>query len=267
MAIDSYAAGVLLVILFAAISVAGLFLVRAKVKPESLHESHEVAGYMLSIVGTMYAVLLGLVVVDAMAKFQDARTNVQNEANSIADVFLLSEQYPPQKERQIKDLCLHYVQRVIDVEWPAMDDGNIDPEARRTAIELIRAVRDFEPTTQAQQQIYSIAVQEVCQIWDCRRARTNTSQYGVPPEEWLVLFIGYLVTIVFTYFFGLKNIRMQMAMTVMCSILISLNMLLVLWFGYPFSGDRKVHPEAFQVDKLIFLNQLGIHGEVGKNRS
>lgn len=259
MAIDSYGAGVLLVIFFAAISVAGLFLVRGRVSPESLHESHEVAGYLLSIVGTMYAVLLGLVVVDAMAKFQDARVNVQNEANSLADVFLLCEKYSPAKERQIKELCLHYVQRVIDFEWKAMDDGNYDPEARRTAIQLIRAVRDFEPKTEAQQQIYPVIVQEVCQVWDCRRARTNASQFGVPFEEWLVLFVGGFVTIIFTYFFGLKNIAMQVAMTVMCSLLISLNMLLVLWFGYPFSGDRKVHPEAFKVDQLIFLDQLG-HG-------
>ncbi len=257
MAIDSYWMGAVLVVASVLLSVGGLLLVRSKISYDQFHDAHEVSGYLLSIVGTMYAVLLGLVVVDAMGKFQDARNNVQAEANGLADVFMLSDKYPPERSKQIKELCAHYVQRVVDVEWPMMDDGGIDMEARRTAIKLIRTVQDFEPVTQAQQAIYQVAVQQACQVWDCRRARTNQAQFGVPPEEWLVLFIGGMITIIFTYIFGVKNIRLQSAMTAMCAILISLNMLLVLWFGYPFSGDRKVHPDALKVDQLIFENQLG----------
>lgn len=267
MQIDSYWVGAVLVIVSTALSIGGLFLVRKKVSHDKLHESHEVAGYLLSIVGTMYAVLLGLVVVDAMGKFQEARNNVQAEANSLADVFLLAEKYPPDRCNEIKELCLHYVQRVVDVEWPMMDDGGIDVEARRTAIKLIRKVQDIEPSTQAQQAVYQIAVQQVCQLWDCRRARANQAQFGVPAEEWVVLFVGGIITIAFTYFFGLRNMALQIAMTAMCSVLISLNMLLVLWFGYPFSGDRKVHPEAFKVDQLIFENQLGHRALDGKGGS
>lgn len=43
-----------------ALSVLGMWLVRLKFKPTSLKEHHEVAGYLLSIIGTLYAVLLGL---------------------------------------------------------------------------------------------------------------------------------------------------------------------------------------------------------------
>ena len=145
MAIDSYPVGALLVLSAALLAVGGLFLVRRVMNRDTLRESHEVAGYLLSIVGTMYAVLLGLVVVDAMAKFQEARNNVQAEANGLADVFLLSERYTADKEKEIKNLCVHYARRVIDVEWKDMDDGNIDLEARRTAIKLMRAVQEFEP--------------------------------------------------------------------------------------------------------------------------
>jgi undecaprenyl pyrophosphate phosphatase UppP len=267
MAIDSYPVGALLVLLTAALAVGGLFLLRKCVSYVAVRNSHEVAGYLLSIVGTMYAVLVGLVVVDSMAKFQEARNNVQSEANAVADVFLLSEKFSPEKEKQIKQLCIHYVQRVIDFEWKEMDDGNIDMECRRTAISLLRAVEDFEPKTQSQQAIYPIAVTQVCQLWDCRRARTNSAQSGVPGEEWLVLLVGGVVTIIFVCFFNLKHAALQTAMTAMVAVLISLNLLLVLWFGYPFSGDRKVHPDAFRVDERIFENQLGHHPEVDTTQS
>jgi hypothetical protein len=259
MAIDSYGAGLLLVLLTVLLSVGGLLLFRKYLSKETLRESHEVAGYLLAVVGTMYAVLLGLVVVDAMNKFQEARVNVQNEANSLADVFLLSERFPEKNERKIKDLCLQYVNQVINIEWNDMDDGKQCPEAHKTGIALMRAVENCEPKTDGEQEVYQIAVQEVCQVWDYRRARIAACEYNVPPEEWLVLFIGAIVTIVFTYFFALKSTALQIVMTAMVSVLIALNMLLVLWFGYPFSGDRKVHSDAFVIDDNIFHNQLGVH--------
>ena len=238
---------------------------RRALSPDQLPDSHEVAGYLLAVVGTMYAVLLGLVVVEALAKFQEARNNVQAEANSLADVFLLSERFSPEKEKEIKALCLHYAQRVVDAEWPEMDDGKVDPECRRTAIKLMRAVQGLEPKTPAEQGLYPTAVQEVCQLWDCRRTRVNAAQNGVPFEEWMVLLVGAVVTISFTYLFALKDIRLQAAMTAMVAVLIALNLLLVLWFGYPFSGDRKVHPDAFRVDQQVFENQLGNHKDLEKN--
>jgi hypothetical protein len=170
---------------------------------------------------------------------------------------LLSERFPEAKEKQIKNLCSHYVERVVDVEWRLMDDGKIDMESRHTAINLMRAVQDFEPKTQAEQAIYPMAVQQVCQLWDCRRTRTNAAQYGVPGEEWLVLLIGGVITVVFVCLFNIENTALQTSMTVMVAVLVSLNLLLVLWFGYPFSGDRKVHPDPFQVDKKVFEDQFG----------
>ena len=252
MQLDSYPAGLLIVLCTASLAVATLLSVRKLVSHEMLRQSHEVAGYLLALVGTMYAVLLGLVVVDAMNKFDQARVNTQSEANSLADIFLLAERFPKAREHEIKDLCVQYAQRVTDVEWALMDDAKIDQECSNTAIKLMRVVQRFEPVTQAEVAMYPVAVQQVCSLWDCRRTRTNSAVNGIPFEEWIVLLVGGGLTILFISFFNLENVRLQTIMTVMVAILIALNLLLVLWFGYPFSGDRKVHADAFQVDMQVF---------------
>jgi hypothetical protein len=82
--------------------------------------------------------------------------------------------------------------------------------------------------------------------------------------EWFVLILGGIVTVVFTYFFGIESLKVQVMMTVMVSLLISLNLYLVILFGAPFSGDLQVSPEALHVDKLIFDDQLGIKPFVDK---
>jgi hypothetical protein len=231
--------------------------VRQKVHIDMLMENHEVGGYMLSVVGTMYAVLLGLVVVDAMTRFQEARTIVEQEANSLADVFVLSRRFPEDKQKRIESLCLAYVTEVVQVEWPMMDQAQKSSKARRMCFDLIHEVIDYEPVTESQKAVYPLAVESVCNLWENRRCRTNISDNGMPVEEWVVLGLGAVVCTAFAYFFGLRNLKAQIIMTALCSTLIALNLFLVLMFGYPFSGDMKIKPDALYVDQQIFKRMLG----------
>jgi hypothetical protein len=261
MKIDTYAVGFVLILGTCLLAVLGLLIVRKFFDLDKLKSCHEVGGYLLSVVGTMYAVLLGLIVVDAMTKFQTARNIVEQEANSLADVFLLAKSFPEPKCEKVRVICNDYVNEVLTAEQAAMAEGHISPKARRIIVEMMKEVMDFEPVTENQKAIYPIAIQEACQVWDYRRARTNIAQHGIPQVEWLVLIVGAIVTIVFTYFFGLNNATVQVIMTCMVSLLISLNMYLVILFGSPFSGDLQVSLDSFRIDKLIFDNQLGYSHE------
>jgi hypothetical protein len=60
-------------------------LARRQFGAEVLRDGHDASGNLLSIVGTLYAVLLGLVVVDAMVRFERAMDGVQTESNCLAD--------------------------------------------------------------------------------------------------------------------------------------------------------------------------------------
>lgn len=259
MSIDSYSVGVGLIVGTTFLSVAGLLIVRRLVDIDRLRRCHEVAGYLLSVVGTMYAVLLGLVVVDAMTTFQKARMAVEAEANSLADVFLLAERLPADKASMVRSLCDRYVSEVVDREWLSMGRGEINHLARTQAVKLLKEVTDFEPLTENHKAVFPLLLQEAYQLWDNRRARTNIATYSIPPVEWFVLLLGGSVTVIFTYFFGLQSTKAQVVMTSMVALLISLNVYLVVLFGAPFSGDLKVPPDAFEVDRLIFDNQLGQH--------
>ena len=183
MKVDSYFVGTFLISGISLLSVLGLLVVRKYFDLEKLKSCHEVGGYLLSVVGTMYAVLLGLIVVDAMTKFQTAREVVEQEANSLADVFLLANSFPEEKSHKVRVICNDYVKEVLTDEWPAMAEGKISQRARKAIVELMKEVMSFEPVTENQKAIYPIAVQEACQVWDYRRARTNMAQHGIPVVE------------------------------------------------------------------------------------
>ena len=61
-----------------------------------------------------------------------------------------------------------------------------------------------------------------------------------------LLWGGGLITIAFTYFFGLKNIRAQSLMTAGLTGLIAFNLFLILVLDNPFHGYLRVTPEPLR---------------------
>jgi hypothetical protein len=257
MKVDSYLSGFFLVGASTLVSVVGLLVVRKVLHSKNLISSHDVGGYLLSVVGTTYAVILGLIVVDAMAKFQEARQTTERESNALADVVLLSNQLPSRQRARIHELAQAYVERVLEDEWPILDYGQFAPSARRAAIDLIDAVAAFEPQTPKEQEIYATELEALCEFWNSRRTRTNTAAHGVPTLEWVVLLVGAVITVSFTYFFKLEHLRIQMVMTALVAMIIALCLYLVLMFGYPYSGELKIDPAPFKVTEAIIAYQGG----------
>jgi hypothetical protein len=255
--IDSYISGVFLVSASSLVSVIGLLVVRRVLHSKNLISSHDVGGYLLSVVGTVYAVILGLIVVDAMGKFQEARQTTEGESNALADVVLLSNQLPAKQRARVHELAQVYIHRLLEDEWPILDDGRFAPSARRAAIDLIDAVTSFEPQTYKEQEIYGTELDALCEFWNCRRTRINTAAHGVPALEWVILIIGAVITVAFTYFFKLEHLRIQMVMTAMVAMIIALCLFLVLMFGYPYSGELKVDSSCFKVTQTIIAYQGG----------
>jgi hypothetical protein len=254
--VDSIFGGALLVFAATGLAILGLLAARKMFDLQKLRESHEVGGYLLSVVGTLYAVLLGLIVVDAMAKFQTARTVTEEEANNLADVFVLAASLPKEMCNHIRKDCIDYTNQVIKSEWAKMDKGEVDVEARRIIVHMNVELSSFEPQTENQKAIYPLLLGAASDVWHTRRERTNFAIHGPPVVEWVSLVIGSIITVFFTYFFNSEHFKIQVVMTSMVALLISLNLYLFLLFSYPFSGDVCVGADPFEVDLMIFQHRF-----------
>jgi hypothetical protein len=95
---NAYIFGLLSVVSATLLAVGGMLLVRKRVGVDALSSYHEVAGYLLSVVGTLYAVLLGFVVVDAMEHTQELRVLVDQEASGLCNIYLCSDGLPSTKK-------------------------------------------------------------------------------------------------------------------------------------------------------------------------
>ena len=255
MTLDSYLMGTLLIIASTLVSMIGLLLVRRLLDIKRLAAAHDVSGNFLSIVGTMYAVLLGLIVVDAMGRYQKASMNVEEESNQLADlVYSRGPDAHREAPGEIRTLAVRYAELVQDREWAAMSRGTFDEESREAVLKLMEAVRDWEPNTESEKAIYSVALVAATDLWNARRERLIVCHQGIPGLEWFIVVLGGMVTIGLTYVFVFEDVRIQLALTSMVTLLIALNVYLIVMFGYPFSGDLRVDPESFQAALSVFRN-------------
>lgn len=249
---NSYANGLIFVLVSTLIAVAGMLIVRKKFGVEKLSSYHEVAGNLLSIIGTLYAVLLGFVIVDAMERQQELRVIVEQEANGVANIFMLANGLPSQLRVPIQQNCSEYVNAVIEEEWDAMKDGSYSKRALLSSWHLWKQITELKaPSTEATT-IHDKLLDQIAQTADNRRIRLVSAAHGVAPAMWFILIVGGSFTVVFTYFFAVQNIKVQLLMTTLVALTLALNVLLVFLYGFPFTGERAVRPDAFKLDQLIF---------------
>ncbi|MEN9681416.1 MAG: hypothetical protein RLZZ627_1309 [Pseudomonadota bacterium] len=229
------------------LSCLGQITFRKLLGPERLQSCHEVGGYYFSVVGTFYAVLVGLIIFDAQARFDDAKTDVESEASALFMIHLHAERLPQPQGAEIQSLIKTYANRVIESEWETMKSGHRDDVARGLLVSISRKLDAIEPKTQGQQTVYDKVQDELTSAWTMRRQRISHVEYRLPDLEWEVLLIGGLVTVVFSYFFVLESLWMQAAMTSLMSLVIAFNIYVVVELSNPYLGSIVVSKKPFQV--------------------
>ncbi len=248
--LDRYSVGVPLIVAFSLLIGLCQLGLRRRLGPDRIRQCHEVGGYYLAIVGSFYAVLLGLIVYAAMDKFSKAESTVENEARAILGIHTLASQFGDEG-RAIRESIANYTHEVIVNEWRLMEENKVSLSARKYFIETIDRIKKIEPVTENQKALYPLLVSEIINLWDSRRDRTKVTNYGLPGAEWTVLILGAAITLFFTLFFTIESQSIHLFMTGMIALLISASLYLVLLFGAPFSGDLKVSNTGFLIAQKI----------------
>jgi Protein of unknown function (DUF4239) len=240
--------GLLLVAVAVVVAVVGLVLVQRLVPTERRKQHNDVAGFIYAVLGVAYAVLLGLMLIAVWEKWDAAEVTTTDEANELAGIFYWAHALPQPEGRHIQELARSYARVVVEEEWPAMAQGKSSPEAWATLDELRGTILGLEPTTGAQQARYTEMLAQLHDLGNARRERLLAAEQGLPPILWVVLILGGLITVGFTYLFGLENTLVHLIMVGSLALVISMSLFTVAALDYPFQGDIHIHPSAYEND-------------------
>jgi len=223
----------------------------ARLTPQSVREQHnELAGFILAVIGVIYAVLLAFVVIDVWDRFERAETRTYDEATSLTTVYRDAGSFAGGSS--VRAGLREYVGLIVDDEWPRMREGERSPEARAAVEQVDLAVRQLPVKTPRDQDVQDQMLQAMDAALADRDERLSSDATGIGAVMWFVLISGALITVSFTYLFGFKHSLMQHLMTGSLSLLIGLILFLALALEYPYRGGLIVSPEAFENALSVF---------------
>ncbi|MDP3790000.1 MAG: DUF4239 domain-containing protein [Candidatus Omnitrophota bacterium] len=237
---------IMIVAVSGAFSVAGLLIVRRYVPNHRLKTHHDIAGPIFATLGVVYAVLLAFVVIIAWQSFNESSVNVEKEANRLTDLVQDSGPFAQPFKEEINELASEYAKSVIDDEWAAMERGESSPRTHEVVRKIEALYEGYSPRTDTERIFFAESIRKLNELCELRRSRLIDSKMGIHPVLWLVLILGAITTISFTYFFGSENFNAQIMMVALLSTLLALILFTVLVFDFPFTGDVSVSPQAFK---------------------
>ena len=253
----TFTIGAIAILAAVCLAIGGMLIVRRKFDVSELRMHHDVADPLLSVVGTLFSILLGFLVAGAISRFDEARLNVQEEAGALADVVRTAVGLPDPVRIPIQENCLKYAELVVNQEWHAMEKKESSQAAWDAYGNIWTLCAKFQPVTQGEGDIHQAILAAICRLGNYRTLRFAAMNNQLPAGMWLVVLMGGGATIIFTYFFEVKSEKIQMLMTGLVAMVMALNIFLLANYDYPFSGDVRVSRAAFDLDLTTFHKYLG----------
>lgn len=238
--------GLGIVALTTGVAVGGVLLVRRRVSLSTLETHQDVAGYILAVVGVVYAVLLAFVVIAVWEEFEDAKSDASREAATVGllyrDALILDG-----GEGRAHVALREYARSVAGPEWEEMASEHREHRETDAALNRVwAAFRDMRPRGEAETVVYDKAVERLHDATELRRERILGSGTQIPGPLWAVLIAGAVISIGFTYFFGIKSRAAQVLMVSAFASIVGLVLFLVLVLDLPFTGDVGVGPTSME---------------------
>ena len=250
------------IVVFGGGSVAGLCIVRRLVPLDRLQKNHDVAGVTFGVLGAFYGLVLAFVIVAAWERFNQANTDALEEATSLESLYKLGSAFSEPMRTQLDSGVLRYVHRVIHEEWPQMANNTFQT-AKVGAHELWATVLAYRTADSREQMLIDKSIDQLNIISQARSQRFLFYGDDLPSVVWTVIYLGCLMTIGFSYFFGSNVFRAQVIMCGFFSILLGMTILAILELAHPYQGVVTISNQPFRyaLSRMEATNSYKMAGE------
>ncbi|HWE91757.1 MAG TPA: DUF4239 domain-containing protein [Pseudonocardiaceae bacterium] len=233
--------------------VGGLVYTTQRFVPHAVRAEHnDVAGFVYAVLGVMFAVTLAFVVVNEWEAISTAKNNTFTEANELGALYWASRALPAAQGRDLERTTQQYADVVIDQEWSMLNDGGSSTEATNLVYQMRDEINALPTDSARNQTIYDQSLDHINNLAAARRARLNESGDEVPAILWATLILGAVLTVGYTFLFGLSKFWSHVLIAAPLAVLVVLALVVIGVMDHPFGGVVAVQPDAFH----IFLSRL-----------
>mgnify|MGYP006295373189 FL=1 len=208
----------------------------------------EIVGGFFQVIGTVYAILIGLIVYDATSRYSDAHENVVNESKALVSVFMLSKQVAAKEtSNEIQSMTKDYVHEVVVNDWTCLENEVANIKARELIRDINMKAISLTPKTKNEEVIVPMLIEASMDVWRYRMSRFDISTHRLPNHEWMLLLYGAAITLACSFLYCLECQKAQGALTFLTSSIIFSSLYAILMFSEPYKGDFAVSKKPFEI--------------------
>ncbi|MET0702888.1 MAG: hypothetical protein ABWY93_24825 [Mycobacterium sp.] len=185
----TWLAGLVLVVVVTSAVVAKLLARTRAPDPGWFIDSTRAAG-ALTVIGTMFAVLLAFTIFYALQNYQRARDGGSMEAISVTELHNVADVLEGHQGGLLHGDLICYSRAVVSDEWPAMQHGNTSDAVQHWVDTMVTDFAATDPGNPKQEAAYGQWFDQQAERRDGRRARAAEAEPSVPMPLWIVLGIG-----------------------------------------------------------------------------
>jgi hypothetical protein len=194
----------------------------------------------LSVIGTMFAVMLAFVILFSLQSYQRAREGANVEAVSVTELNAVASVFGSPTSDRLHGGLVCYGRAVIYDEWPAMQDGHSSALVESWVDRLHDDFTAAAPREARQEAAYAQWFDEVAQRRDGRRERLAEASPFMPMPLWLALGIGAMLTLGYMVAQAdrREGVVIQAIPIGFVAALVTAGLLLVVFLDNPYTGGN-----------------------------
>ena len=233
------------------VAISCFYLLKKYRQRANISEDQNFLDAMLSIVGTLVSIVIGLLVAFALDHYQSIEQSVDTEAANVSQIYRVTAGLPVEARRSIRALCDDYNKDMIENEWPAMQEGNLSQTAFPIYARMMTSIARFRPSNDGESNVHAALITSCQEVGNGRRMRILALR-----SNW----IGHVMPVllmcaVIVLFFAILYLRTSTALNVVLFSLVALalggNLGLVFLLSHPFTGEWRIPPRGFELNRQI----------------
>lgn len=252
--------GALAVLLIVAVALGLSFAMRLIAPRGGFFSDSDRASGIFSSIGTLFSVLLALVILLSVETYSDTQSYANAEADSVLEQFQLAQLFPSRDQFNVQSQLICYGRSVMNDEWPLMARNRQSSVVDGWAQSIDSTIDSVVVKGGKAEAGFALFLQQTLQRQEERRGRLEGAEGSLPPLVWPVLILGALTVLAYIIYYAdsAERLSTQLLQVALVSMLLGASMILINALDHPFSNNPgKIRPEKMETSVQIMERDLG----------
>jgi hypothetical protein len=237
--------------------------------PKDMVKYNQIIFDTFSVIGTIYAVLYGLLTIFVLNNYQKVENTVTDEVGKIGNLYRNLYMITDKKMVQptIQNIY-QYVDNIITTEMPVQKTGMYKENTYQfKGWKILQKVSQDLVVLQLDDYIKDKILDNLNDLYQARRNRLNSAELELPPVIWEITVLSILFMLINVSIIGCSNKYIKYTSAYLLCISVGLMVILVMTIDRPFIGKGAITDIYYRKLEITMIRTLGVEYVFGENAS